>query len=49
MRVTLEHGELEGFESGGVAQFRNIPFAAPPIGERRFLPPQPAEPWTRCA
>ena len=46
MKVTLEHGELRGFESGGVAQFRGIPFAAPPIGERRFLPPQPAEPWS---
>jgi para-nitrobenzyl esterase len=46
VNVTLGQGELRGFESGGLAQFRGVPFAAPPIGERRFLPPQPAEPWS---
>ena len=46
MRVALDHGELEGFAADGVAQFRGVPFAAPPLGERRFLPPQPVEPWT---
>jgi para-nitrobenzyl esterase len=45
VKLALDLGELEGFESGGVAQFRGIPFAAAPVGERRFLPPQPAEPW----
>ena len=46
VKVALDQGELDGFESGGVAQFRGIPFAAAPVGERRFLPPQPAEPWS---
>jgi para-nitrobenzyl esterase len=45
MQVAVEHGELRGFDADGVAQFRGVPFAAPPRGERRFLPPQPAEPW----
>lgn len=28
-----------------VRRYTGIPFAVPPIGPRRFRPPQPAEPW----
>ena len=40
-------GALQGLSSGdGVVRFRNVPYAAPPVGSRRFQPPAPPEPWT---
>jgi para-nitrobenzyl esterase len=30
----------------GVLRFTGIPYAAPPVGDRRFRPPAPAEPWS---
>ncbi len=38
-------GDLEGTSGNGVLVFRNVPYAAPPIGERRFAPPAPMPPW----
>src|SRR5438067_7792734 len=45
-RVETRYGTVEGFEKAGVLQFRGVPFAAPPVGGRRWRPPQPPEPWT---
>jgi para-nitrobenzyl esterase len=39
-------GKVEGFDKDGVKVFLGIPFAAPPAGNRRWLPPEPVEPWT---
>lgn len=33
-------------ESGTVYQFRNIPYAKPPVGPLRFQKPVPMEPWS---
>jgi para-nitrobenzyl esterase len=44
--VETRCGTVEGIVKRGVLQFRGIPFAAPPVGDLRWRPPQPAEPWT---
>jgi para-nitrobenzyl esterase len=46
-RVAVSGGILEGtIEPGsGVRSFKGIPFAAPPSGDLRWRPPQPAAPW----
>jgi para-nitrobenzyl esterase len=39
-------GDLQGTEENGILRFRKIPYAAPPIGPRRFAPPAPPAAWT---
>ena len=44
--VRVETGELQGVVADGVESFRGIPFAAPPVGDLRWRPPQPPARWT---
>jgi para-nitrobenzyl esterase len=44
--IRVESGELQGVVDDGVASFKGIPFAAPPVGELRWRPPQPPAKWT---
>lgn len=39
-------GNLRGLIDKGVCVFRGVPYAAPPVGERRFAFPEPAQPWS---
>jgi para-nitrobenzyl esterase len=39
------YGKIEGIFENGQYAFKGIPYAASPLGERRWLPPQRHEPW----
>ncbi len=44
--VKIDTGRLKGAVAAGVVSFKGIPFAAPPVGDLRWRPPQPAKAWT---
>ena len=44
-QVTLTSCELAGTVEEGIHVFRGVPYAAPPVGDLRWLPPQPVAAW----
>ncbi len=44
-RIETQGGVLQGVEEQGVRAWRGIPFAKPPVGERRFRGPEKPSPW----
>jgi len=43
--ITTKSGKIKGAFQDGLYIFKGIPYAAPPVGEFRWLPPQPVKPW----
>ena len=43
--VKVEAGSLQGVMEYKMQAFKNIPYAAPPVGDLRWRPPQPALSW----
>jgi para-nitrobenzyl esterase len=43
--VNTKSGKVEGQYQEGLYVFKGIPYAAPPVGDLRWLPPQPVKSW----
>jgi len=43
--VETKTGRIEGSIENGLSVFKGVPYAVPPVGELRWLPPQPLKPW----
>jgi para-nitrobenzyl esterase len=44
--VEIASGKIQGYQKDSLHFFKGIPYAAAPIGNLRWLPPQPVKPWT---
>jgi carboxylesterase type B len=44
--VKTRAGAVRGAVADGVNVFKGVPYAAPPFGANRLLPPQPIAPWS---
>lgn len=45
LTISLDTGTIHGAASGEVRHFLGVPYAAPPVGGRRFRAPGPVAPW----
>ena len=45
LRTHVETGDVQGVVDEGLAVYKAIPYAAPPVGDLRWRDPQPAKAW----
>jgi para-nitrobenzyl esterase len=43
--VAIDSGALSGASAGGIDVYKGIPYAAPPVGPLRWMPPAPPAHW----
>ena len=44
--IRTQAGMVQGVEANGIAVYKGIPFAAPPVGNLRWRAPEAAPPWS---
>ncbi len=44
--VATRKGKVQGDFKNGLYVFKGVPYAAPPVDNLRWMPPQPVEPWS---
>lgn len=45
--VQISEGKVKGLVSDHIGKFLGIPYAAPPVGDLRWRPPQDVQPWAQ--
>jgi para-nitrobenzyl esterase len=45
LRVDTKSGPLQGFVEQGSRKWLGIPYAQPPVGDKRWRPPEPVHAW----
>ncbi|MGI9627842.1 MAG: carboxylesterase/lipase family protein [Longimicrobiales bacterium] len=46
LAVETHQGPVRGVLENDIVAFKGIPYAAPPVGDLRWRPPQPPDPWS---